>query len=72
MEVSVMLEEVKDNRYRATALVPAPLLAEAPTRDEAVERIRHLITERLARAELIHVQVPVAAEGNPWLAVAGT
>lgn len=72
MDVSVMLEQVKDNGYRATALVPTPLVAEAPSRDEAVDRIRTLISERLSRVELIHVQVPVGGEANPWLAFAGT
>jgi hypothetical protein len=36
MDVSVMLEQVSANGYRATALVPTPRVAEAPTRDEAV------------------------------------
>jgi hypothetical protein len=72
MNVSVMLEQVKDNGYRATALVPTPLVAEAPTRDEAVDRIRTLISEKLSRAELIHVEIAVATHPNPWLAIAGT
>jgi hypothetical protein len=71
MDVSVMLEQVEDN-YRATALVPTPLVAEAPTRDEALERIRNLISARLSRAELIQVEVPAAVVPNPWLAIAGT
>jgi hypothetical protein len=72
MNVSVMLEQVEENGYRATALVPTPLVAEAPTRAEAVEKIRVMLTERLSRAELIQVQVPIAAKPNPWLAIAGT
>jgi hypothetical protein len=71
MDVSVMLEEVGGNGYRATALVPSPLVAEAPTRGEAVERIRTLLSERFSRGELIQVQIPVTA-ANPWLAIAGT
>jgi hypothetical protein len=72
MDVSVMLEQVKGNGYRATALVPTPLVAEASTRDEAVDKIRTLIGERLTGAELIQVEVPGTANSNPWLAIAGT
>jgi hypothetical protein len=71
MDVSVMLEQVQGNGYRATALVPTPLVAEAPTRDEAVDKIRALISEKLSQAELIQIQVPVSTESNPWLAIAG-
>ena len=71
MDVSVMLEQLKGNGYRATALVPAPLVAEAPTRDQAVDKIRSLIIERMSNAELIHVEIPVS-KSNPWLAIAGT
>lgn len=72
MDVSVMLEQVGEHGYRATAMVPTPLVAEAPTRHEAVDRIRALISARLSRAELIHLEVPMASEPNPWLAIAGT
>ena len=72
MDVSVMLEQVAQNGYRATALVPMPLVAEAPTRDEALDRIRALISERLSHAEVIQVEVPLATQPNPWLAIAGT
>lgn len=72
MDVSVMLEHVKENRYRATALVPTPLVAEAPTRDEALDKIRALINERLSHVELIQVEVPLGPERNAWLAIAGS
>ncbi len=72
MNVSEILEKVQENGYRATALVPLHLVAEAPTRDEAVARIHGLIGERLSNAELINVHVPSCTEPNPWLAIAGT
>jgi len=67
-----MVEQLSEHGYRATALVPMPLVAEAPTREEVVDKIRTLISARLARTELIHVEVPVASDPNPWLAIAGT
>lgn len=72
MDVSVMLEQVAGNGYRATALAPMPMVAEAPTREEAVDRIRTLLGERLSGAELIQVEVPGTASDNPWLSIAGT
>lgn len=72
MDVSVVLEQVAENGYRATALVPTPLVAEAPTRDEAVEKIRALISEKLSHAELIQVEVPLLTKRHAWLALAGT
>jgi hypothetical protein len=72
MDVSVMLEEVQGNGYRATAMVPTAVVAEASTREEAVERIRTMISQRLSRAELIQIEVPTHSDLNPWLAIAGT
>lgn len=72
MDVSVMLEQVEGNGFRATALVPTPLVSEAPTRDEAVSGIRRLICEKLAGAELIQIDVSLADSDNPWLAIAGS
>jgi hypothetical protein len=70
MDVPVLLEQVSDNGYRATALVPATLVAEAPTRDEVVNRISTLIREKFSRAELIRIEV--STQSNPWLAIAAT
>jgi hypothetical protein len=72
MDVDVMIERVNGNGYRATAMTPSPVVAEAPTRDEVLDRIRAMISERLAKAEWVRVTVPTAEdEMNPWLAIAG-
>lgn len=72
MDIPVMLEQVSQNGYRATAMFPGAVTAEAPTRDEAVDKLRTILQSRLSRAELIHVAISVAAEANPWLKIAGT
>jgi hypothetical protein len=72
MEVSVILEQLDGKGYRATTLVPTTLVAEAPTRAEAVDKIQSLISERFSRAEVIQIRIPVADHANPWLAIAGT
>jgi len=71
MDVSVMLEQVKDNGYRATTFAPAPLVVEAATRDEAIVRLREMICKKLSGVELIQLQIPVGTGADPWLAFAG-
>jgi hypothetical protein len=73
MNVSVVLEQLNDNAYRATSFAPLPLVAEASTRQQAVDRIREMIRDKLSRVEVIQVEVP-AHEGvdDPWIAMIGT
>ncbi|MBI3464178.1 MAG: type II toxin-antitoxin system HicB family antitoxin [Planctomycetes bacterium] len=72
MEIPVLLEAMKDNGYRATALAPAPLVAEAATREEVLEQVRNLVKQRYANAELVQLRVPLPGEPHPWKNVAGT
>lgn len=73
MNVSVMLEQVRDSGYRATVFAPAPLVAEAATREQAIEKIREKIRERLSEVEVIQVEVSgLAGTPDPWIAMAGT
>ena len=72
MDVSVLIEPVSGHGYRATALMPTPVIVEGSTREEAVDRIRAVIDERLAHAELIQVRVSERESDNPWLELAGS
>jgi hypothetical protein len=72
MDISVMLERVNGNGFRATALMPTALMTEAQTREEALDRIQTLISEKLSQAEVVQVHVPAVAGPNPWLSIAGT
>jgi hypothetical protein len=59
MDILVWLERVDGTGYRARAMEPIGLTAEAPTRDEALQKLRELIAERLAAgAELVRLEVP--------------
>ena len=59
MDIPVWLERVDGNGYRARAMDPLGLTSEAPTRDEALKKLRELIAERLAAgAELVRLEVP--------------
>ncbi len=58
MRVLVLVETVPGNGYRAKGGEPLALSADAPTRDEAIARLRDLIADRLSLgAELISLDV---------------
>lgn len=59
MTYRVMLREKSPNGYVATALAWPECVVEAPTREEALARIRVAIAELLAEAEIVEVDVPV-------------
>lgn len=72
MEFEVIVEQLDQNGYRATALAPSPLSAEGTTKEDALAQISKLIEGRLADAEIVRLDVPVRGEKNPWLAIAGS
>ena len=57
-EVSVVVEPVAGNGYRASCAEPLPATAEGASREEAVERLRSTLEERLkGGAEVVRVRV---------------
>jgi hypothetical protein len=70
MDIPVLLERVAGDGYRARGLEPFPLTAEGSTRDEALQRLRDLIAQRIpAGAELVSLCIPTT--GHPWASFAG-
>jgi hypothetical protein len=70
MNVSVMVEQLDNDAYRATAFAPAPLVAEASTREQAVDKIRTMIRHRLAEVEVIQVEIPgPSVPRDPWTSI---
>lgn len=70
MNVSVMLEQLNDDAYRATAFA-APLVAEASTREKVVDKIQTMIRQRLAEVEVIQVEIPdQPLPRDPWTSIA--
>src|SRR5687767_5847283 len=58
MDIPVLVEPVANNGFRAVSGEPLHLQTEAPTREEAVSKLRQLIERRVADgAELIAVSV---------------
>jgi hypothetical protein len=68
VEVSVILEQVENNGYRARSGEPFAATAEGGTREEALDRLRGILAERIAAgAEVVRLNVPVPrATGPIW------
>jgi predicted RNase H-like HicB family nuclease len=70
MEISVLVEKVADNGYRARGAEPFGFTAEATTRDEAVAKVQELCQARLNGGAEI-VTVVVSPSPHPWAPFAG-
>jgi hypothetical protein len=72
MRISVLIEPVPGNGYRARGSEPLGLIAEGPTRDKALEKLRELIDERVAGgAEIVSIDLPEQKPSHAWLPYAG-
>jgi hypothetical protein len=70
-DVSVMLEQLKDNGYRATTFAPVPLVAEAATRDDAIGKLQQMLCQKLSDLELVQLQIPQPSQPDLWWEFAG-
>jgi hypothetical protein len=71
VEIPVLLEPLDSRGYRATSLARMRAVAEAPTREEALEQVRQQVSQLLAQGEIVRLQVPVPGKSNPWAEVCG-
>jgi hypothetical protein len=70
MQIQVLVEPIPGQGYRAIGGEPFALVAEGPTRDDAVRNLRSLIENKVsAGAEIVTLDIPLA--GHPWLPFAG-
>jgi hypothetical protein len=70
MEIPVLVEPLSQNGFRAVTGEPLCLETEAPTREEAVSKLRELIERRVAAgAQVVAVSIDSAA--HPLAAFAG-
>ena len=70
MQISVLVEPVAGNGYRAKGAEPFGFIAEGATREEAVAKVQLLCQARLnGGAEVVTVEV--GPPPHPWLPFAG-
>src|SRR5438128_10573093 len=72
MQIPVLIQPIAGNGYRAKSGEPLPLSAEGATRDEALQKLRQMVEERLHQGALFaSVDVPAFEADNPWLRLVG-
>jgi hypothetical protein len=70
VEIPILIEPVTGNGYRASGGEPFALAAEGATREEALQKLRELIQDRMAAgAEVVSLDVPPGR--HPWSSFAG-
>jgi len=70
MEITVLIEPVAGNGYRAKTGDPLGLTAEGATADEALRTLKTLVAHRVAGGTQF-VQLAVPGTASPWRRVAG-
>lgn len=70
MDIPVLIEPVAGNGFRARGCEPFALVAEGATREEALQKVREQLQDRLqAGAQIVPMAVP--GQENPWVKFAG-
>ena len=70
MPIQVLIEPVPKNGFRATSGAPLALSVEAPTRAQALAKLKQQLQARLKNgAELVPIEV--IPEPHPWMEFAG-
>lgn len=68
MEVTIFIEQIDAGSFRASTAQPVPLESRAPSRDEALAKLRQLAEERLNKGEIVQVELGAA---HPLMKFAG-
>jgi hypothetical protein len=71
MQLTVLVEQIDQQTYRAETAQPVLMTTEGRTRDEALERLLKLAQQRLATGEIVHLELSDVAAAHPWLPYAG-
>lgn len=67
----VLVEKTGEEMYTARVLAWPDCAVEAATREEALRHIRTLILERLAKAEIVTLEIRPEEVAHSWLPFAG-
>jgi hypothetical protein len=70
VQVSVLLDRVKGNGYRARGTEPFAITAKGSTREEALTKLRAKIQAILKEGTEV-VVLEIGSEPNPWMEFAG-
>ena len=70
MEITVLVERVANNGFRARAGEPLPLSADGASADEAVRNLRSVLGRQLMNGTEL-VRLELGTEPDPWSEFAG-
>ncbi len=65
MTYDVLVEQEQEQTYTATLLGGPRLSVSAATREEAVGKLRYTLERRLAKAEVVTIEVDLPSKPNP-------
>ncbi len=66
MTYSILVEHQQPGSYTATVLGWSDCTAQGTTRQEALVRVRQALSERLANADVVSVEIESQSD-HPWL-----
>ena len=69
--LTVLVEQETEGNYQAIVLGLPDSKAQGNTRDEALAKISSILGDRLAKAELIHLEIKPPKPEHPWMKFAG-
>jgi hypothetical protein len=71
VNVTVFVEQIEPQRFRAETSQPVALSTEGSSPEEAIQRLRDLAQKRLAAGEIVRIEIPGLVESSPWTRFAG-
>jgi hypothetical protein len=71
LKYDVMVERTNGNGYTARLLAWPETVVEAPTRERALQQMRVLLLERLAKVEIVTLEIQPSEIGHSWAPFAG-
>ena len=71
MTYEVLVENERERSYTATLLSGPRVSVSGATREEALEKLRETLERRLAKAEVVTIEVDAPRDSNPWVRLAG-
>ncbi|MEO1431676.1 MAG: hypothetical protein AAFV71_21975 [Cyanobacteria bacterium J06633_8] len=70
LNYDVLIEQV-DGNFIATALLLPGCQATGATKEEALKNLSQLLTQRLANAEIVSLEIEPPKKEHPWMKFAG-
>lgn len=71
LKYDVMVEQTNGKGYTARLLAWPETVVEAPTREKALQQMRVLLLERLAKADIVTLEIQPSEIGHSWAPFAG-